>query len=201
VAFASDDTQAALPPAYTFTAADAGVHTFSMTFKTSGGHTFTVSDAASPTMTVTQRDIPVTPGAVVGFAFRAPSNVLAGTPFSVVVSAVDAYGNVVTGYTGTVHFIGPSGGGNLLPPDNTFTAADGGTHTFSVTLGSTGTQSIGVQDTLNGGLKGQTSVKVNTSGTTSGGGVASGGGGGGGGGGTATGGGGGGGGGGGKKAA
>jgi len=53
-------------------------------------------------------------------------------------------------------------------------------HTFSVTLASTGTQTIGVADTLNGSFKGQVSVKV-TTGTTSGGGATGGGGGGGGG--------------------
>jgi hypothetical protein len=45
---------------------------------------------------------------------------------------------------------GPSGGGNLLPSDYTFTAADAGSHTFSVVLASTGTQALGVQDTVNG---------------------------------------------------
>ncbi len=183
VSFGSSDTQAVLPAAYTFTAADAGSHTFSMTFKSSGGQTFTVQDtanAANLAFTFSQRDIQVSPAAVVGFAFRAPSNVVAGTPFTMVVSAVDAFGNVVPTYTGKVHFTGPSGGGNLLPADYTFTAADAGSHTFTVTLTSTGTQTIGVQDVLNGSLKGQVQVKVNTSGTVSGGGTASGGGGGGG---------------------
>src|SRR6185437_7777328 len=115
-----------------------GVHTFSMTFKTSGGQTFVVTDASNATIISSQRDIPITPAAMVGFAFRAPSNVVAGTPFTVVLSAVDAFGNTVTDYTGTVHFNGPSGGGNLLPADYTFSAADQGTHTFTITLASTG---------------------------------------------------------------
>jgi len=120
-----------------------------------------------------------------GFAFRAPSNATAGVAFSVSLSAVDAFGNTVTGYTGTVHFTGPSGSGNLLPTDYTFTAADAGVHVFSFTLSSTGTQTINVADTLNNKLKGSFSISVKT-GTTStgGGGTATGGGG------TATGGGG-----------
>lgn len=174
----SSDTLAALPAAYTFTAADAGVHTFSATLKTSGGQTLVVTDSVNTAITFMQRDIHVAPAAVVGFALRAPSNVVAGTPFNIVVSAVDAYGNTVTGYTGKVHFTGASGGGNLLPADYVFTAGDAGAHTFSVTFTSTGTQTIGVQDVLNGALKGQTSVKVNTSGSASGGGTGGGGGGG-----------------------
>jgi prepilin-type N-terminal cleavage/methylation domain-containing protein/prepilin-type processing-associated H-X9-DG protein len=35
-----------------------------------------------------------------------------------------------------IHFTGPSGSGTLLPADDSFTAADNGTHTFNVTLGS-----------------------------------------------------------------
>jgi hypothetical protein len=198
LAFTSSDTQAVLPTAYTFTAADAGKHTFNVTFKSAGGQTISVQDttnAGNLAFAYSQRDIAITPAAMAGFSFRAPSNVTVGVAFNLTVQAVDAFGNVVPGYTGKVHFSGPSG----VPLDYTFTAADAGVHVFSVTLSATGTQIIGVQDTLNGSFKGQTSVKVVT-GTTStggggGGGTATGGGGG-----TATGGGGGGGGGGGKVA-
>ncbi len=178
VAFGSSDTKAALPAAYTFTAADAGTHTFSMTFKSSGGQTFSVQDtanAANPAFTSFQRDIAITAAAVASFVVRAPSNATAGVAFSITVQAVDAFGNVVTGYTGKVHFTGTSGGGNLLPADYTFTAADNGSHVFSVTFVSTGTQAINVADLANGALKGSTSVKVVTQ-TTSGGGGTGGGG-------------------------
>jgi hypothetical protein len=198
VAFATSDTLAALPAAYTFAAADAGTHTFSVIFKSASGQTFTVTDTTNPLMSTFQRDIQITPAAMSGFSFRAPSNVSAGVAFNVTLSAVDIFGNVIPTYTGKVHFTGASGGGNILPPDYTFTAADAGSHVFSVTFASTGTQTLGVQDVLNGSLKGSTSVTVKTSTNTGGGG----GGGGGtatGGGGTSTGGGGGGGGGGGKK--
>ena len=71
-------------------------------------------------------------------------------------TAVDAFGNPITGYTGRVHFTGPTG----VPVDYTFTAADAGSHVFTVNLSSAGTQTIGVQDILNGALRGQTSVKA-----------------------------------------
>lgn len=168
LAFSSSDTLAALPAAYTFTAADAGAHTFSVTFKSAGGQTFTVQDTATAAVTSFQRDIQITPAAVAGFALRAPSNVTAGVAFSVTVSAVDAFGNTITGYAGKIHFSGPSGGGNLLPADYTFTPADAGAHTFSVTLASTGTQTLSVSDLLNNALKSSTSVTVKTSTNTGG---------------------------------
>jgi|GEM_PF-7006713 len=178
LSFSSSDTQAALPAAYTFTAADGGLHTFSVTLKSSGGQSLTVSDAAHAgnlAFTSFQRDVPVTPAAVAGLSFRAPSNATAGVAFSISVSAVDAFGNTVAGYTGKVHFSGPSGGGNLLPADYTFTSADAGVHTFLVTLSSTGTQTIGIADTVNGSIKGSTSVKVVSGTVSSGGGTATGG--------------------------
>src|SRR6185437_11915762 len=46
VAFGSSDVQAGLPASYTFTAADAGVHTFTATLKTAGTQSVTVKDAA-----------------------------------------------------------------------------------------------------------------------------------------------------------
>ncbi len=159
IAFGSSDLLAALPANYTFTAADAGTHTFSVTLKGSGSSVVTVQDtanAANPAFAFSQRDIVVTPAAVVGFALRAPSNATAGVAFDFAVQAVDAFGNVVAGYRGKVHFTGPNG----VPIDYTFTAADAGAHTFSITLTATGTQTIGVQDTANGTLKAQSSIKV-----------------------------------------
>ena len=38
------------------------------------------------------------------FVITAPSNVTAGRAFSLTITVQDAYGNVVTGYTGTIHF-------------------------------------------------------------------------------------------------
>ncbi len=45
--FSSSDAQAGLPSSYTFTAADAGVHTFSATLKTAGSQSITVKDPAA----------------------------------------------------------------------------------------------------------------------------------------------------------
>ena len=42
VTFGSSDAQAGLPASYAFTAADAGVHTFTATLKTAGSQSITV---------------------------------------------------------------------------------------------------------------------------------------------------------------
>jgi hypothetical protein len=64
------------------------------------------------------------------------------------VTAIDAYGNTVTSYTGTVHFAS-SDSQAILPPDSALT---NGTGSFPVTMGSAGPQSITVTDTSNSSL-------------------------------------------------
>jgi adhesin/invasin len=60
--FTSNDAAASLPINYTFTANDAGVHTFSMTLRTVGtGRSVTATDMASSAITGTASGIAVTP--------------------------------------------------------------------------------------------------------------------------------------------
>jgi hypothetical protein len=158
--FSSTDALAALPAAYTFTAADAGAHVFSVTLKSAGGNDVTVQDTVNPAMASFQGDIQVTPAAFARFSFKAPSNVTVGVAFNVTLTAVDAFGNTVTGYTGKVRLTGPSGSGNLLPPDYAFTGADAGAHTFSVTLSPEGNATLSVLDLVDGIVKGSTQVTV-----------------------------------------
>jgi hypothetical protein len=90
-----------------------------------------------------------------------PSSTTAGQSQSVTVTALDGAGNVLTGYTGTVHFGSSDGQASILPADYTFTAGDHGTHTFSVTLFTAGTQSITVADTTAPDLFGSQATVVN----------------------------------------
>ena len=69
---------------------------------------------------------------------------MAGT---ITVKARDAYGNTATGYHGTVHFTSTDSHA-VLPANHTFTAADNGTHTFSVTLKTAGARWVKATDTL-----------------------------------------------------
>ena len=71
----------------------------------------------------------------------------------------DSFGNVVTGYVGTVHFAS-SDRQAVLPADYTFTSADQGKHTVQVTFKTVGSQSISATDTANSALTASTNVSV-----------------------------------------
>jgi hypothetical protein len=162
VHFTSTDPKALLPADYTFTDADQGVHVFTAILKTAGTQALTAKDTADATVTGTQSGIVVNPAAaqtllVSGF----PGTTTAGAAHDFSVTAKDLYGNNVTSYRGTVHF----GGSDLLavlPANYTFTASDGGTHSFTATLKLAGTQTLIATDTAVNTLTGKQTIKVNT---------------------------------------
>ena len=80
---------------------------------------------------------------------------VAGVAHNVTVTAKDAYGNVATGYRGTIHFSG-SDPAAVLPTNYTFTAANAGTHTFSlgVTLKTAGSRGVRATDTVTATITG-----------------------------------------------
>lgn len=85
----------------------------------------------------------------------------AGVPFNITVTAMDASNNVVTSYTGVVHFTS-SDAQAVLPGDQNLPA---GTATLQVTLYSSGNQTIKASDTTTStisGASGAISVKVLT---------------------------------------
>src|SRR5262249_54554884 len=130
VYFTSSDAQAALPANYTFTAADAGKHTFSATLKTVGTQSIAAADTQISVISGSDGSILVKPAAASQFIISAPSSVKAGVSFSLTVTVKDAYGNVVTGYTGTVHFNSTDNKASL-PSNYKFTTTDMGVHTFT----------------------------------------------------------------------
>src|SRR5207245_5903545 len=75
----------------------------------------------------------------------------------------DAYGNVATGYTGTVQFSSSDSLG-ILPGNYIFTAGpglDNGVHTFTVTLSTVGSQWLTASDTAASSITGtQTGIVV-----------------------------------------
>ncbi len=159
VHFTSSDIQAVLPSNYTFTASDNGVHTFSATLKTAGSQSLTATDTVTSSITGSQSAISVTAAAATHFVITAPASVSVGVAFSVTVTALDAYGNIATGYLGTIHFTS-SDSKAILPSNYTFVAGDAGVHTFTVTFKKTGTQTLTATDTQIGSIKGSASVKV-----------------------------------------
>ncbi|OWK40275.1 RTX toxin [Fimbriiglobus ruber] len=154
----STDPKATFAPAnYAFTAADAGVHTFTngATLKTAGTQSITATDAANPAVTGTDVGIVVTPAAAASFKLTGfPSPQVAGTSGSVAATAYDAYGNVATGYTGTVALTSTDPQAQFSPASYTFSPSDDGAHRFNVVLDTAGTQSITATDAANPGITG-----------------------------------------------
>ena len=95
-----------------------------------------------------------------------PATVMAGTAFNFTVTACDAYGNVATGYTGTVHFTSSDGAANL-PANDTFTSGNAGVNSFTATLNTAGAQTITATDTVTSSITGNGSLTVSTGSATS----------------------------------
>ncbi len=136
----------AVPPAYTV-----------------GGQSLTATDTVTQTITGTQTGIvasprPSLPAAVLQLS--GVSSATAGTSFSITVTALTAGGLVATGYGGTVQF-SSSDSQAALPSNYTFTAADAGVHTFTVTLKTARPAAyVNVSDTVNAGLVGWETTDV-----------------------------------------
>src|SRR5207302_194193 len=90
------------------------------------------------------------------YSVTAPASATAGTAFSITVTALDQFNNTATGYAGTVHFTS-SDGQAVLPANSTLT---NGTGAFSVTLKTSGNQTITGTDTVTNTITG-TSGNVN----------------------------------------
>jgi hypothetical protein len=157
VHFTSSDYQADLPADYTFTVADHGTHTFSVTLKTAGDQSVSVEDDRA--FAFASANATVTPAAASAIAIGGPYQPSSGAPAVMAVVVVDPYDNLATDYTGTVHFTS-SDASATLPADYTFTAADGGAHDFPITLRAAGSQTVTGTDTHAPGITGQTTVTV-----------------------------------------
>ena len=125
------------------------------TTNTSGVATFTAWSTVAETVTynatigvtgvLQTAAVTFTPGPATHFTVSAPASVTAGGAGSLTVTALDAQGNVATGYTGAVAF-SSSDPQATLPGAYTFTGADHGSHTLSVTLKTAGTQTVTADD-------------------------------------------------------
>lgn len=115
---------------------------------TVGSQNVSVTDTSNPNWSGLQNDI-VVAGGNSTLRVTCPNQVAAGVPFSVTVSAVDAYLNLDTNYTGTVHFTTPDSQG-ILPTDVTIGPSDNGSVTVSgfVLRTATTNQTVSAIDTL-----------------------------------------------------
>ncbi len=143
----SSDGAAVLPGDYAFVSGDGGVHQFSVTLKTAGSQSITATDTGS--ITGSQAGITVTPAAATQLSLTTlyPTSTVAGASHTVVVTALDAYGNTATGYAGLVT-VTASGGTTHVSP-SVATALTGGVGSYGVTFDTVGT---GRQITASGTL-------------------------------------------------
>lgn len=124
---------------YTFTGKDRGVHVFQVALTSVGTQALFAQDMSATTTIEGGTYTTVVPGAASHFGISAASAAAVGAPTSVTIAAMDAYGNVVTSFTGVVRL---SAAGSNLPATYTFTAANKGAHAFNVTFTTPGSETI-----------------------------------------------------------
>jgi putative cell wall-binding protein len=151
VHFTSTDSGAGLPAKSTFSG---GIGNFSVTFATAGSRHVTVTDISS-SINGTSGAVAVAQAAT-HLSVTASATAVAGTSFVVTVKALDASGNVVTGYTGAVRLTS-SDPAAVLPPNSTLSS---GQHAFTVTLRTAASYTVGATDAANSGITGTTGAIV-----------------------------------------
>jgi hypothetical protein len=158
VQFTSSDGQAVLPADSTLSS---GTGTFSVTLVTVGSQSINVTDTVNSSINGSLA-VTVDPNVATQLVVTSSSGVqTAGVPFTILVRAVDAYGNTATSYLGTVVFTTSDVGfGVNLPTSYTFTAEAAGEASFSAVLVTAGSQSINVTDTVNSSINGSLAVTV-----------------------------------------
>jgi hypothetical protein len=160
--FTSSDSQAILPADATLTS---GTGSFSATLETVGTQSITATDTTMPTLTGSESNIQVVP---LSFKVSFQSSVSAGRTAEFQVWAVDPSGNVVTGYSGTVHVTSSDSQATIELPYTTQAFIlpanvnlSGGYGQFYVTFNTVGYQSITVTDTLDSNIgTSQTGIQV-----------------------------------------
>ncbi len=166
VSLTTSDSQGVLLP--TNGTISGGVGYFITTLKTVGlAGTQTITATDSVNQLTGMGTFTVSAAATTQFVVSgAPASILTGSPFSLTVTAEDAYGNLTPSYHGTVSFSSTDAAAvaeHDLPANYTFTigaSQDNGTHTFTggVTLLTPGTQTVTASELGNANLKGTSSA-------------------------------------------
>jgi uncharacterized delta-60 repeat protein len=143
VTLSSTDPLAGLLGSHTFVAADLGVFTFSaVPLFTAGPQSLFAGDGNLSG----QADLVVDPGLAVALVLTGPDQATAGVSFVVTLTAYDAWGNVASGYRGSVSFVSTDPAA-VLPVDYAFNSDDAGSHDFTITLNSPGPVRLTAIDT------------------------------------------------------
>src|SRR5205085_259323 len=142
----SSDLKATLPSDHIFTTADAGTFTFqnsqTATLKTAGLQSLTATDTKNGVLTGSQTGILVKAAAATTFTMTGlPAATAAGQQVGFTLTALDAFGNVATGYGGLVRFANTDTKATAIP-DYVFVASDAGVRQFQVTFKTAGPQTV-----------------------------------------------------------
>jgi hypothetical protein len=157
VRLVSTDASDVLPPGGGFVA---GVANLGLAFTRVGDHVAQVQDTAAVISSATTTSVAIGPARAASFtAAAAAAPVTAGEPQTFTATAFDRFGNVATGYAGTVHFTA-SDPRAVLPADFAFTAGDAGKHDFAVTLKTAGTATVNLGDLATAEVAGSASWTV-----------------------------------------
>jgi hypothetical protein len=126
----------------------AGVATYTNLHHNVSG-TITIAFAAAGLTGATSTNVVVSPAATSQLVITgAPGTSVAGTPFTVTVTAQDSFGNTTPAYAQTVSFTTSDSGVSTITPNAFNFTGQNGTHTFTngVTLTQVGTQTLSVSD-------------------------------------------------------
>jgi len=153
------DLSAVLPGDFTFGAGDAGTHDFTATLKTSGSVTVAISDTVAAVTGAATWTVGAAAAATCS-ADQAPATAVAGSVVGLAVVVRDPFGNLATGYAGTVRLTATDARANL-PADVTYVpGSDAGSHAFSVALLTTGGQTVTATDLADPAIQCTTGIAI-----------------------------------------
>ena len=139
-----------LTPTQGSTALSSGFGGATVTLDTATSSGWTIQVTAG-TVTSSSSAVTVAPGAATSFLVSAPASAATGSPLSITIKAQDQFGNMATGYTGTIKFTSTDTAfvSNTYTFTGTGAGHDNGVHSFTggITLNTPGTQTISALDT------------------------------------------------------
>ncbi len=125
-----DSPNAWLPGAYVYNANDRGHHAFGITLRATGTWALTAQDSNTSSLNANQQNIAVAAGPPASLAVTGlPTTTPAGTAQSANVIVYDAFQNVASNFSGTIHF-NTNDTLATVPTDYTFEANAGGVANF-----------------------------------------------------------------------
>jgi hypothetical protein len=127
-----------------------GVGSFNAIPIIAGSQTISATDTVTSSITGTSGAIAVGPSAATKLWVINPTTATVGFPYTFTVKAKDNFGNIATGYAGTVA-IGTTDATVTLPTPGMLTNGDG---TCTLTFNSNGTKYMGAADTLHPSISG-----------------------------------------------